>query len=153
MWKACKIEWLCVVLAGAVSPMTSSTVCFGNGANVTGSTVAKVWKSKDTESGKALKWRSFQCTNSSTSVCVKGQHNAGSNSGKEPDSLTLAKWELIHFVNVLFCTASCSSVNQSPDRHYQSHAIINKAGIKTQSSHCLLFGELIRFAELDGNCN
>lgn len=144
---------MCVVLAGTVSPMTSSTVCFGNGANVTASTVDGVQESKVIRSGKAMRWGSFHCTNTSTSVCIKEQHNAGSSSGTQPDSLTFAKWELIHFVNVLFCTASCSSVNQSPERHYQSHAIINKEGIKTQSSHCLLFGELIGFAELDGDFN
>lgn len=38
--------------------------------------------------------------------------------GKEAKPLTFAKWELIHFVNVLFCTASCSSVNQSPEHSH-----------------------------------
>lgn len=100
-----------------------------------------------------MRQRSFLSANTSTSVCTKERHNAGSVSGNQPDSLTFAKWELIHFVNVLFCTASCSSVNQSPERHYQSDEIINKEGIKTQSSHYLLFLELIGFAELDGDCN
>ncbi len=88
---------------------------------------------------KQWDWEVFKSANSSSSVWLKGQHNAGSSFGNQPDSLTFAKWELIHFVKVLFCTASCSSVNQSPEYCYQSHAIINKEGIKTQSSHCLLF--------------
>lgn len=102
-----------------------------------------VQQRKEIWSGKATRCGSFQSTNTDTSVCTKEQHNAGGSSGNQPDSLTFAKWELIHFVNVLFCTASCSSVNQSPERHYQSHAIINKERFKTQSSHCPLFWELI----------
>lgn len=147
---------VCVVLAATVGPMTSSTVCFWeNGANVKASTADGVYRrgAKWFEVEKQWDGGSFQSTNTSTSVWIKDQHNAGSGSGNQPDSLTFAKWELIHFVNVLFCTASCSSVNQSPERHYQSHAIINKEGIKTQSSHCLLFRELIGFAGLDGDSN
>lgn len=107
-------------------------------------------KSKVSGSGKAM--RCFQST--LQPQCLgKGTHNAGSSSGNKPDSLTFAKWELIHFVNVLFCTASCSSVNQSPEHHYQSHAIINKDRIRTQSSHCLLFTVYCGFAALDGDSN
>lgn len=43
------------VLADTVSPMTSSAVCFGNGAMS-----HEVWLSKATERGKAI--RSFEST-------------------------------------------------------------------------------------------
>ncbi|CAL8312777.1 unnamed protein product [Lota lota] len=52
---------------------------------------------------------------------------------------TLAKWELIHLVKVLFCTASCSSANQSADNDTVNHvAISDTETIKTrerQSRH------------------
>lgn len=130
---------VCEVLADTASPMTSSAVCFGYG-----SMSREAWKSNMTGSEKAMGWESFQSTNT-TSVCVNGQYNAGSSSEKQPDTLTFAKWELIHFVNVLFCTASCSSVNQSPS--------FNCNNTQTQFSHCLLSKALIWRAELDRDYN
>lgn len=50
---------MCEVLAGTVSPMTGSTVCFGNGANVTVSTVDGVQESKIIRSETAMRWGSF----------------------------------------------------------------------------------------------
>lgn len=126
---------VCEVLADTVSPMTSSAVCFGYG-----SMSREAWKSNMTGSEKAMGWESFQSTNT-TSVCVNGQYNAGSSSGKQPDTLTFAKWELIHFVNVLFCTASCSSVNQSPEHHYHSIATIHKHNFPIVYCQRRWFGE------------
>lgn len=126
----------CEVLADIVNPMTSSAVCFE-----CGSVSREAWKRNMTGSEKAMGWGSFKSTNITTSVCVKGQYNAGSSSGKQPDTLTFAKWELIHFVNVLFCTASCSSVNQSPEHPYHSIATINKHNLPIVYCHWSWFGE------------
>lgn len=95
---------------------------------------------------------SFPSTKQQPCLCRGGQHNAGSISGNQPDCLTFAKWELIHFVNVLFCTASCSSVNQSPERHYHSHAMLNKDGNKHNRLivYCLIV-ESSGSAEPDGD--
>lgn len=63
---------VCKVLAGTVSPMTSSTGFFWS--QVT-------WGVEEQHNWKRLGWGSFQSPNTSACVCVKGQYNAGSISG------------------------------------------------------------------------
>lgn len=71
---------VCVVLVGTVSPMTSSAVCFGNGANVRESTAG--WSATEE---RDLKWKSnemwkfsihkhrHQCLYKGTTQCWREQ--------------------------------------------------------------------------------
>lgn len=83
-------------------------------------------------------------TNPGACVCVQGQYNGWQLAvGVETGSLTFAKWELIHFVNVLFCTASCSSVNQRLTASVACKKQQQKKRKKTQTKQCTIYSLFI----------
>lgn len=83
-------------------------------------------------------------TNPGACVCVQGQYNGWQLAvGVETGSLTFAKWELIHFVNVLFCTASCSSVNQRLTASVACKKQQQKKRKKKQTKQCTIYSLFI----------
>lgn len=121
---------VCEVLAGTVSPMTSSAGCLGAKSH-------EVWKSSTTGSSGLGK---FSLPTPAPVFVLRDNTMLAVAVGIDTDSLTFAKWELIHFVNVLFWTPSCSSGNHSLQRHFHTkHRKTNNG----QSFHCLLSSETI----------